>query len=133
MRWWNRTSPVKLAMAFVEACNARDAAALNLLLDEDFTFEDSRGGTIRGRSEMLAALVAVQSVAPDLRVEIDSAVRRGDSVLLTGRSITSNECLAVDTQWRALIRNGRVIEWQAFGRKSERSLVGLLRTLDNSG
>lgn len=130
---WQRNSPVKVALAFVEACNARDGEALAAILDPDVVFQDSRGGRIEGRAGMLAALARVDSIAPDLRVEIERSSRRGDTALLAGRSITSNPVLACDTQWRAVVQDGRLVEWQAYGRPSESSLVFLLSGLDKDG
>lgn len=126
---WRLQSPVKIALAFVDACNARDGEALAGLLDPDVIFQDSRGGRIKGRAAMLQALAQVNAVAPDLRVEIDRSSRRGDTALLTGRSISTHVELACDTQWRAVVRGGRLVEWQAYGRPSEGSLVGLLGAL----
>ena len=121
-----RKSPVKLALAFVEACNARDAAALTRLVREDFVFRDSRGGTIHGRRAMLDALAQVNAVAPDLRVQIATASRRGDTALLSGKSITANPDIACDTQWRAVAQDGMLVSWEAFGERADSSLVGLL-------
>ena len=122
-------SPVSEALAFVEACNSRDARALERLLAPEFIFIDSRGGVIEGVPDMLEALRAVRSVAPDLRVEIERYSSRGDTALLSGRSLTKNAELACDTQWRAVVRDGKLIEWQAYGAPSESSLVGLLSAL----
>ncbi|QZH75197.1 MAG: nuclear transport factor 2 family protein [Erythrobacter sp.] len=127
---WQRKSPVKVALAFVEACNTRNAEALAAILSPDVVFQDSRGGRIEGREAMLEALARVDSVAPDLRVEIDRSSTRGDSALLTGRSITSNPVLACDTQWRAVVIDGKLVEWQAYGRPSANSLVFMLRAVE---
>lgn len=122
-------SPAKIALAFVEACNARDGAAVAALLDPDIVFQDSRGERLVGAGEVLAAVARVNAVAPDLRVEINKTVARGGLVLMSGRSLTSNPALAVATQWSAKVRNGRLVEWQAYGLPSQGSLVGLLRSL----
>jgi ketosteroid isomerase-like protein len=119
-----------VALAFVAACNARDGARLAAILHPDVVFQDSRGGRLEGAQEVLAALSRVNDIAPDLRVEIDKTVERGELVLLTGRSITAVAALATDTQWSATVRKGKLVEWQAFGRKSEGSLVGFLHSLD---
>lgn len=129
MAWWDRKSPVALARAFVDACNARDGAAVAKIVSDDFVFQDSRGGRIEGRRAMLEALSHVDRLAPDLRVELDSAVRRGDSALLSGRSICSEPGLACDTQWRGFARDGKLVEWHAYGAASQDSLVGLLGSL----
>jgi ketosteroid isomerase-like protein len=119
-----------VALAFVAACNARDGARLAAILHPDVVFQDSRGGRLEGAQEVLAALSRVNAVAPDLRVEIEKTVQRGELVLLTGRSITAVAALATDTQWSAIVRKGKLVEWLAFGRPSDSSLVGLLRSLD---
>ena len=125
----HRNSPVSEALAFVAACNSRDGRALEQLLAPEFTFTDSRGGVIEGVPAMLEALRGVRAVAPDLRVEIERYSARGDTALLSGRSLTENAELACDTQWRAVVRDGRLVEWQAYGAPSEGSLVGLLSAL----
>ncbi len=122
-------SPTEVALDFVAACNARDSAALANIVADDIVFVDSRGGRIEGREAMLEALAGVNSVAPDLRVVIDRASNLGDNALLTGRSLTENPKLACDTQWRAVVRKGQLVEWQAYGRASQGSLVGLLQAL----
>ena len=131
--FWRRSTSTKVALAFVAACNARDGVRLAELLHPEVVFQDSRGGRLEGAAEVLAALGRVNAIAPDLRVEIEKTVERGDMVLLTGRSITTNAALSTDTQWRATVRGGKLVEWQAYGRQSESSLVGLLRSLGEGG
>ena len=111
------------------ACNNRDARALEQLLAPEFTFTDSRGGVIEGVPAMLEALRGVRAVAPDLRVEIERYSSRGNTALLSGRSVTATADLPCDTQWRAVVRDGKLVEWQAYGAPSESSLVGLLSAL----
>ena len=132
MKLWDRHSPIEVARAFVQACNARDADAVAALVSDDVTFQDSRGSRLHGKHDLLKALAQVNAVAPDLRVEIDSAVRRGDTALLSGRSVTSNTRLICDTQWRGRVRDGKLIEWEAYGAPSEDSLVGLLGSLQDA-
>ena len=131
MKLWDRHSPIDVARAFVDACNRRDAGAVAALLADDFTFQDSRGNRLEGRDELIEALAHVDAVAPDLRVEIDAAIRRGDTALLTGRSVTTNARLACDTQWRGRVRRGKLVEWEAYGAPSEDSIVGLLGSLQD--
>ncbi len=130
---WRWRSPRKVALAFVAACNARDAAALAGILHPDIVFQDSRGGRLVGAGEVLAALARVNSVAPDLRVEIDKAIERGDVVLLAGRSVTANPDLATDTQWSARVRGGKLVQWEAYGRPSPGSLVRILKAPEDGG
>ncbi|TIX51599.1 nuclear transport factor 2 family protein [Alteraurantiacibacter aquimixticola] len=127
--FWHKRPPTEIAQEFVDACNARDTVAMARILADDVVFEDSRGGRIEGRDEMLRALAAVNQVAPDLRVEINRASNLGDTALLAGRSLTSNHTLVCDTQWRAVVRDGKLVEWQAFGHPAESSLVGLITSL----
>lgn len=129
---WRSASPTKVALAFVAACNARDTAALATILHPDIVFQDSRGGRLESAQEVLAALARVNALAPDLRVEIDKTIERGDMVMLSGRSITANAALATDTQWCAKVRRGKLVEWEAFGRPSPGSLVRMLKSLDDS-
>ena len=129
MKLWDRQSPIDVARSFVDACNRRDAKAVAAIVSDDFIFQDSRGNCLRGKRELLEALAQVNAVAPDLRVEIDFATRRGDTALLTGRSVTANARLACDTQWRGRAHRGRLLEWEAYGAPSEDSLVGLLGAL----
>ena len=129
MSFWLSKTPTQVARDFVAACNARDAAALARIIHDDVVFIDSRGGRLDGRRAMLEALDRVNDVAPDLRVVIDRASNLGDTALLSGRSLTSNPDLACDTQWRAVVRKDKLVEWQAYGRSSASSLVGLLGSL----
>ena len=122
-------SPKEVALAFVAACNARDGAAVAALLDPAIIFSDSRGERLEGRAAVLEAVARVNAVAPDLRVEIDQAVQRGELVLMSGRSLSANPALTVATQWSARVQKGLLVEWQAYGRPADGSLVGLLRAL----
>ncbi|MXO72039.1 nuclear transport factor 2 family protein [Alteraurantiacibacter buctensis] len=126
-------SPKDVALAFVAACNARDIAGVKALLDPAMVFSDSRGERLEGAAAVLEAVARVNAVAPDLRVEIDQAVQRGELVLLSGRSLSANPALTVATQWSARVRKGLLVEWQAFGRPADGSLVGLLRALGHNG
>ena len=123
-------TPAKVAIAFVEACNARDIDAVARVLDPHIVFSDSRGERLEGAAAVLAAVAQVNAVAPDLRVELDKVVSRGELVLLSGRSLSANPALTVATQWSARVRDGLLVEWQAYGRPADGSLVGLLRSLD---
>lgn len=124
-----RRSPKDVALAFVAACNGRDIDAVAKVLDPAIVFSDSRGQQLEGAAAVLAAVAQVNAVAPDLRVEIDQAVQRGELVLLSGRSLSANPALTVATQWSARVRDGLLVEWQAYGRPADGSLVGLLRSI----
>lgn len=126
MNLWGRQSPTNIVAAFIRAANDHDAAALAAVLSPDARYIDSNGDAIRGRDAVIAALMRLHELAPDFRFEINDTSQRGDYVLLSGQAISQDARLTKDTQWRALVEHGQLVEWQSYSPTLAPSMARIL-------
>lgn len=111
-----------IAIRFVNEINRHDLAELTNLMAADFRFVDSSGHETRGRERMCAAWTTVFQSFPDFRISIREHIAIGQVVALFGTasgsaagSLRGNEKWSVPAAWRAVVSEGRVAEWQAYG------------------
>lgn len=104
---------VATVVAFNEAINARDLAALGRLMHERHRFIDSAGATIEGKAACLQAWRGFFAAFPDYRNVFDE-IRRDTTgaVQVRGRSECSTPALDGPARWRALVKDGLVLQWQ---------------------
>jgi ketosteroid isomerase-like protein len=105
----------RTVLAFNDAINARDVAALHRLMTTDHALIDSIGDTVSGRDEVLGAWRGFFDAYPDYR-NIWSDVRPiGAVVIATGRSVCSTDSrLDGPAIWAATTRGARVSEWRIY-------------------
>jgi len=105
----------RAVLAFNDAINARDVAALDRLMTEDHSLIDSAGHEISGRDEVLSAWRGFFDAYSDYR-NIWSEVRpTGEFVIATGRSTCSTEPqLDGPAIWAAKTRGERISEWRIY-------------------
>lgn len=104
---------VAIVMAFNEAINARDPDALGRLMHEQHRFIDSAGATIEGKAACLQAWRGFFAAFPDYRNVFEDV--RSDptgAVQVRGRSESSTPALDGPARWRALVKDGLVVQWQ---------------------
>lgn len=85
---------VPLAQSFVDAINARDAAAIVALTTPDHRFIDSRGNS--------------SQQVPDDKITVTRWIVEDNTVVAFGTSS------GVPAVWRATVRNGKIAEWQIY-------------------
>jgi limonene-1,2-epoxide hydrolase len=118
------TSPdANVIAAFASAINRHDVAAMSDLMSEDHTFIDSRGRTVSGRKEMVAAWKAYFSMFPDYEILVDTVLADNGAVAVFGsasgtyngkRGLVSENRIAMPAGWKASVANGKVRLWQVY-------------------
>jgi ketosteroid isomerase-like protein len=113
----------RVAIRYVNEINRHDASTLTALASPDFRFIDSLGREVRGADRMHDAWVAYFGLFPDYQITIRDHLCVGQTVALFG---TASGTLAQDGKlphgnhwslpaaWRAVVRNGRVVDWQVY-------------------
>jgi ketosteroid isomerase-like protein len=106
------TDPVAVVLAFNEAINARELAALADLMTERHRFVDAGGAIVDGKDACVAAWRGFFDAFPDYRNDFDRLEEIDDAVVVTGRSACSVPALDGPAAWRAVVVGGRVELWQ---------------------
>lgn len=120
------TSDADIAAAFNARINARDLDGLVALMTEDHIFIDNAGGRVAGRDACREAWHLFFGMFPDYRNDVDAIVRGDNCVIMTGRSVCSDDRLAGPALWTAKVRDGAVAEWRVRDdAPDERRAVGL--------
>jgi ketosteroid isomerase-like protein len=104
---------VGVVLAFNDAINGRDIAALAELMTESHRFIDSAGATTAGKDGCVAAWQGFFDSFPDYRNIFDDVADVGDGVVVArGRSECSCAALDGPAEWLAVVLDGRVDVWQ---------------------
>ena len=107
------TDTVAAVLAFNEAINGRDLAALTELMTETHRFIDSEGATVEGKNACLEAWQGFFESFPDYRNVFDDVADVGGGVVVVqGRSECSFAPLDGPAEWRAVVLAARVDVWQ---------------------
>ena len=113
---------VQAARSFVEAVNAHDPAAIVALATADHRFIDSLGKPIAAE-QLAAAWQGYFRMVPDYRIAVTRWIPDGDTVVALGTAsgtytsdgtIRPEQAWSTPAAWRALIRDGKVAEWQVY-------------------
>ena len=113
---------VQPARSFVEAVNAHDPAAIVALTTADHRFIDSLGTTVAAE-KLAAAWQGYFRMVPDYRITVARWIADGDTVVALGTAsgtyasegaIRPENAWSTPAAWRALIRDGKVAEWQVY-------------------
>ena len=126
MFWRKRTTPVDVVKSYVAALNARDAAGMKALLHPECTFVDSQGYSVEGYEDSVAAVDAFLALDDGFKMHVESAVLRGEDILMRGYTEARDPRLATDTLWTARVEDGKVKYWQSFGSPDSPALAHLL-------
>jgi len=107
------TEAVAVVVAFNEAINGRDLAALAELMTETHRFIDSAGATVHGRQACLDAWQRFFEAFPDYRNAVHTIEDVGSGVVtVQGRSRCSFLPLDGPAEWRVVVVGDRVDLWQ---------------------
>jgi len=99
-------------VAFNEAINARDLAALGALMHEQHRFVDSAGGSVDGKAACIEAWRGFFDAFPDYRnvfdeIEVDAT----GTVQIRGRSECSTPALHGPAHWHARVQDNLILLW----------------------
>ena len=104
---------VAVVISFNEAINARDLDRLGGLMTEAHRFVDSAGATVDGRVACLDAWRGFFVAFPDYRNVFEEFRRLAEGlVYVRGRSVCSVAELDGPAEWRVVVRDGLVDQWQ---------------------
>jgi ketosteroid isomerase-like protein len=107
------TDAVAVVIAFNEAINGRDLAALADLMTESHRFIDAAGATVDGRNACVQAWRGFFESFPDYRNIFDDLTDVGGGVVaVRGRSECSFAPLDGPAEWRAVVVDARIDVWQ---------------------
>jgi len=116
-------SPRETVLAFIQAINRHEIAALTNLMTTDHEFVDAQDGTSRGKDEMRQAWIAYFFMIPDYTITPLDVFAEGNVVAVTGRAagtVAVSGALPAENRWeiplalRAEVRDGLISRWQVF-------------------
>ena len=117
------SDPDRTALRFVNEINRHDVPVLLELMAPDIRYIDPSGQEVRGRERMAEVWSALFGRFPDLHIVIRDHLSLGPVVGLFGvasGTVADGGEHAPATRWsrnaawRAVVRDGRVEEWQAY-------------------
>jgi hypothetical protein len=106
---------IPIAQSFVAAINAHDAASIVAHATPDHRFIDSLGNTVPS-DKLRAAWDGYFKMVPDYRISVTRWVPDGESVVAYGTAsgTFADTAWSTPAAWRAVIRDGRIAEWQVY-------------------
>ncbi|WP_305095483.1 ester cyclase [Croceibacterium aestuarii] len=107
-------SPGEVAMAAVAAINERRWDDFRSLAADDFYYVDSEENQLDGIGAFIAAMMAMLRDAPDFRLDVQGCDTAGDTVVMTGRTLSDNRRFHTVSAWRLEIGAARIRCWQSF-------------------
>jgi ketosteroid isomerase-like protein len=107
---------VRVFERWVAAINSHDVTALAGLMAGDHVFVDSLGNRVRGASSMESGWRGYFAMCPDYWIRADHVLAEGELVLAAGEAggTIDGEPWKTPAAWKAVVRDGRVVEWQVF-------------------
>lgn len=108
---------------FIEAINAHDVELLLGLMTDDHRLIDGGGQVVSGGEAVREAWRTYFDWMPDYRIEADEMLSGGEAVGVFGTArgtyapngvIHAKNQWGVPATWRAVVRGGRVAEWQVY-------------------
>jgi ketosteroid isomerase-like protein len=118
-----QADPERVAIRFVNEINRHDVSALSSLMSPEFRFVDSLGQEVRGIERMSAGWLAYFALFPDYQIAIHGHFCVGEVVALFGTAsgtlseggeLPRRNRWNLPAAWRAVVRDGRVVEWQVY-------------------
>ncbi len=109
-------NPEEIFTMFVTAINRHDVQAQTALMAPDHVFIDSLGHRVKGAASMEAGWRGYFAECPEYSICADNVVAEDNVVLAVGEAGGSIDGVAWQTPaaWKALIREGKVMEWRVF-------------------
>jgi ketosteroid isomerase-like protein len=107
-------SPAAIVAAYNDAINERDIDALARLMTDDHAFVDKAGARVAGKGVCLNAWRRFFVMFPVYQNETSAVSIDNDIVVLTGRSLYSDDRLAGPALWTATLSGVQVREWRVL-------------------
>lgn len=110
------TNSTEIFQRWLTAINSHDLIALTSLMAADHVFVDSLGNRVHGSSSMEAGWRGYFALCPDYWIRADHLLAADDMVLAAGEAGGTIHAKSWRTPaaWKAVIRDGHVLEWQVF-------------------
>jgi ketosteroid isomerase-like protein len=108
--------PEEVFTRFATAINHHDPQALAALMAPDHLFVDSLGNRVKSAATMEAGWRAYFAMCSDYWIRADSVIADNGIVLAAGEAggTIDGTTWRTPAAWKALIRDGKVAEWQVF-------------------
>jgi ketosteroid isomerase-like protein len=109
-------NPAETLERWLVAINRHDVNALKELMAADHVFIDSLGNRVNGARSMEAGWRGYFAMCPDYWIRGDIAMTEGETMLVAGEAggTINGESWRIPAAWKAVIRDGTVVEWQVF-------------------
>jgi len=109
-------SPTDVLKWWLAAINSHDPVALAAFMAEDHVFVDSLGNRVAGAKTMEAGWKGYFAMCPDYWIRAAHVMAEGDTILVAGEAggTIDGEPWRTPAAWKAVIRDGKVAEWQVF-------------------
>jgi ketosteroid isomerase-like protein len=109
-------NPNEIFAQWVAAINGHDVAAMTALLAANHVFVDSLGNRVEGAKSMAAGWRGYFAMCPDYWIRVDRVMAEGDTLLSAGEAggTIDGESWRVPAAWKAVIRDGEIVEWRVF-------------------
>ncbi len=109
-------TPGEIFERFVTGINGHDVEALTALMASNHVFVDSLGNRVEGAARMQAGWRSYFALCPDYSLQIEDVISDRAMVLAVGeaRGTIDNISWRTPAAWKALIDDGKVLEWRVF-------------------
>lgn len=102
-----------LVRKFFDAINPGDRADCAALLADDCRYVDAQGEILNGVEACANLAMGLRLIDPGVRIEIESAVRRNNDVLVRGTVHCTDRRFSGETMWRVTLAADRITDIQA--------------------
>jgi ketosteroid isomerase-like protein len=101
---------------FVTAINRHDTEAIAALMTSDHVFVDSVGNRVESAKSMEIGWRGYFALCPDYWIRTDVVIEDSGTVLAVGEAGGTIDGMTWRTPaaWKAVIRDGGVLEWRVF-------------------
>lgn len=128
MPFWRRKSMIATVNAYVAALNARDIEAVCGLLSADAKLIDTSGDEVSGKPQCRDVLERLFAATSRYELVIETTSTAGDLVLMRGYATSDLPHFNAVMQFRALVVDGLIHEWQSFSERPMRNIQKLMET-----
>ena len=106
----------EILQQWLASINKHDGGAIARLMAPDHVFVDSLGNKVGGASSIEAGWRGYFTMCPDYWIRADRVMAEGDTMLLAGEAggTIDGALWRIPAAWRAVVRDGYVVEWQVF-------------------
>ena len=108
--------PIEILRQWLAAINGHDVGGLKALMEADFVFVDAMGNRVESARTMERGWQGYFAMCPDYWIRNDDVAADGGTILLAGEAggTIDGESWRIPAAWKAVIRDGRVMEWRVF-------------------